>query len=77
MKLWTLIKKTKSKRGYESDYDSEDMDAKATAAMIQCGQLAAMDSAPAPKATCPMKLRNSSNRNFGPEAKKTRSNRGY
>ncbi len=70
-------RKPGSKREHESVSDLEDINAKDAGSTTPCGQPAAMDSAPAPKATSPMKLRNSSNRNFGPEAKKTRSNRGY
>ncbi len=60
-----------------SDYDSEDMDDNDEGATTPCGQPAAMDSAPAQKATSPKQLRNHSNQNSGPEAKKTRSKRGY
>ncbi len=36
-----------------------------------------MDSAPSPKATSPIKIRNHSNQNIGPRTSKSRSTRGY
>ncbi len=45
---------------------SEDGDAKEEEATTLCGLPAAMDLAPAPKATSLMKLRSGSNQKYGP-----------
>ncbi len=49
------------------DSDSEDIDAKDTGATTLCVLLAAMDSAPTPKAAFLKKLRSCSNQKNGPQ----------
>ncbi len=51
-------------RGFKLESNSEDVDAEDAATATLCGWLAAMDLAPVPKVTSPMKLRNSSNQNI-------------
>ncbi len=62
-------KKTTSKRGDKSVSDAEDVSAEDAGAAKPCGCPAAMDSAPAPKATSLKKLRKHPIQESGPQAK--------